>query len=63
MKTYHSTIPTDNMEEMMEIFRERLTNEATRDHALLGLTMIADNPTADEQSGPLIALENLSMFT
>jgi len=51
------------MEEMMEIFRERLTNEATRDHALLGLTMIADNPTADEQSGPLIALENLSMFT
>ena len=62
----HPVLSPTQVQQVMQIFVERLNNELTRDATLKGLTMIALNETKlNERSGtdsPIIPLSNLGSF-
>jgi len=60
---FHSQLPTSDRKALLVIFKDRLINEATRDHSLLGLSEIARNSSVEGQCGPVIPLEDLQNFT
>ena len=63
LKVFHSQLPTSDRKALLVIFKDRLINEATRDHSLLGLQEIAKNANNQGRPGPIIPLEDLQNFT
>jgi hypothetical protein len=51
------------MNDIVTLFRNRLSNELTRDASLRGLTMVALNLNFDKSNGSVIALNGLDQFT
>ena len=51
------------MNDIVTLFRNRLSNELTRDASLRGLTMVALNLNFDKSNGSVIALNGLDHFT
>jgi len=56
VKVFHSHLPADQMTGIISLFRNRLSNELTRDASLKAVTMIARNIDDNGEAGPIIQL-------